>query len=135
MDLKELEFGKVDTGSVMELIHPLTGEVLKDEESGEAISITLLGSDSAIATAEQHKRSIKRLRQATLSKEEVNGTMSDDVDLLVACTVSWKHIKYDGQNLPCNPENVRRFYSDPKFRWLREQVMGHIYTRANYLGN
>lgn len=63
-------------------------------------------------------------------------TQADRMNLLVACTLSWRtliidetgneagyraEIEYNrGQWMPCTPENVRRLYK--ALPWLREQV-------------
>ena len=47
MDLSNLDVSKkAEDGAILELEHPVTGDPLIDEDSGEAVSIILLGTDS-----------------------------------------------------------------------------------------
>lgn len=55
---------------------------------------------------------------------------ADDLDELVASTIGWS-----GAAVPYSPEAARKLYSDPKRRWLRNQVKAalddmELFTRA-----
>lgn len=50
---------------------------------------------------------------------------------LSICTVSWKGVKLDGQELECNPDNAYMLYS--RLPWLKEQVDEFVGDRANFL--
>lgn len=45
-----------------------------------------------------------------------------EVDLLVAATIGWSGLVLGGKPLEYSPAAARDLYSDPKRRWLREQV-------------
>lgn len=54
----------------------------------------------------------------------------DETEMLVACTVGWV-----GAAVPFSKEAARKVYSDPKRRWLRDQVLAalnerELFTRA-----
>jgi Holliday junction resolvasome RuvABC ATP-dependent DNA helicase subunit len=46
----------------------------------------------------------------------------DQLDFLVKSTFSWAGLTEDGREFPGTPENVRKLYGDPRFKWLRDQV-------------
>ena len=55
---------------------------------------------------------------------------AEELDLLVACTLGWQ-----GAPMQFSPKAARDLYSDPKRRWLRDQVQTalqerELFTRA-----
>jgi hypothetical protein len=55
---------------------------------------------------------------------------AERLDELVACTLDWQ-----GASMPYSREAARKLYSDPKRRWLRDQVQAalqerELFTRA-----
>lgn len=55
----------------------------------------------------------------------------DETDMLVACTIEWR-----GASTPFSKDAARKLYSDPKRRWLRDQVLAalnerELFTRAS----
>jgi len=55
---------------------------------------------------------------------------ADELDMLVACTLGWA-----GASVAFSTAEARRVYSDPKRRWLRDQVAAalqerELFTRA-----
>lgn len=49
---------------------------------------------------------------------------ADEIDMLAACTLGWS-----GASVPFSPAEARRVYSDPKRRWLRDQVAAALQER------
>ena len=45
-----------------------------------------------------------------------------EVDLLVASTIGWSGLVLNGKAIEYSPEAARQLYTDPKRRWLRNQV-------------
>jgi len=126
MDLKELNITpKSNEGAWCTLEHPVTGEELD-------IQIKLAGTDSDIYRETIRKQINRRLKKGIkrLSLEE---TENENLELLVACTLDWKNVVYEGEPLECTPENVKFIYS--QFPWIKEQVDDFIGDRANYLKN
>ncbi len=132
---------KSNEGVEMVLKDPATSADLKDEATGEPVTITLMGSDSSQYIALQRQISDARLRRASgmrsgLSKiigsaEELE---QDSIRLLTLATKGWKHVQLEeGKDLEFNPQNVTRIYTD--FRWIREQAEQFIADRSNFLGN
>ena len=123
MDLNEL---KLKDTAVVEILHPVTGEPL-------GIRITIHSSDSDVArnmiraqatTRLHHLRSKKR---SILTQEEVE---AEGTEYLVKCTVGWEGVEENGTPLSATPENLRRVYSTPAYRWLRQQVDEAIAERG-----
>ena len=46
---------------------------------------------------------------------------ADQVDMLVSCTLGWT-----GAAVPFSPQAARALYTDPKRRWLRDQVQAAL---------
>ena len=89
---------------------------------GKQASIRMCGSDSA-----GYKN-----RQRELARENADGKMDRDtlaIEMLVACTLSWKGILWGGKPLECTPENARKLYT--KHEWLRESLAKFILGRSN----
>lgn len=121
-----MDFGKFDlaaqseAGYVYHVADPLGMPMFQD---GEPVTITVCGSDSATY----------KNRQRELARENTGKDVDRDavaMDMLVACTMDWSGILWDGEDLEFTPENARRLYA--KHEWLRENVSGAILDRANF---
>lgn len=148
LDLSQLDTSKsADAGVAVEILHPVTRVPL-------GVRILVFGTDSEIYRSHLRRRQnrtmerAKRGRGQAVTAEELE---NESTDLLVACTKGWEAdvVEGDGEEktvttvaaipfgaeglLPCTPENVRRIYAHPGFRWLREQVDAEIGDRANFL--
>tara|TARA_Y100000296_G_scaffold84935_2_gene119609 strand:- start:948 stop:1376 length:429 start_codon:yes stop_codon:yes gene_type:complete len=141
MDLSELDVqAAAENGAAMQLMHPATGEPL--EHDGKPITITLMGADSAafrrsvaLAMAKQSKARDVDLSKAT--GEEIMATFDKGeraaVEHLLAVTIGWDNIVWEGEVLPFSRENAAMVYS--RHRWIRDQANKFIGDRTNYLGN
>lgn len=144
LDLSQLDTSKsADAGVAVEILHPVTRVPL-------GVRILVFGTDSEIYRSHLRRRQnrtmerAKRGRGQAVTAEELE---NESTDLLVACTKGWESdvvendekktvaaIPFGAEGLlPSTPENVRRIYAHPGFRWLREQVDAEIGDRANFL--
>jgi len=126
MDLKNLNVVDVaNQGEWLELEHPVTGEPL-------GVRIKLAGIDSDYYKKEMRRQQNRRLKKGirNISAEELE---AETISLLVACTLEWENVEYDGTPLECNAENVRKIYKE--FSWIREQVDVFINNRGNFIKN
>lgn len=122
-------------GAVCPLVNPKTGVPLIDEETKEPVSITMAGRDSDIYRKAENAIRNTRAKAAanrpgsflTAEQVELEGTQ-----ILAMATLSWTHIKVDGEALECNAKNARTLYT--RFPWIREQVDLFVADRGNYLG-
>lgn len=119
-----------DEGAVMTLYREDNGAVALDKD-GKPITITLLGSDSAVYRKAQNKNLNRRLakRNVKLSAEELQ---AESIETLAACTVAWSGF-FDkaGQPIACNAEAARALYT--RFSAIREQADNFVNDRANFL--
>lgn len=134
------DFGDLDTktsaeaGTVVHLEHPGTGDPLYDEKQN-AITITVLGSDSDKVRGVARKQADKRFEQARKSRGlaiDSASIESDAIARMVAATVAWSGVKLDGEVLECTEQNARKLYSDPRFPWIAEQVEKAIEDRQRF---
>ena len=130
MDLTKLA---VDTdGTALELRHPVTGEVLYDDD-GKAITITLLGMDSEPFKRAQRAIINKRLQQGQKAKVTAEDLEKEAVDTLVGCTVDWSGIVLDGKPVPFSKDAARALYTRSDLPFIREQVDSFIAERSNFM--
>lgn len=138
MDLGKLITTTVaEEGAFLHLRHPRTDEPLMDEETGEAVGLHLVGRDSAdyrrVSKSQQNRR-LERMQRTGSVETSADEIEANEIEILVACTKSWKHIQI-GELLECTPLNARRLYKETGLRWIRDQVDAFIGKRANLLGN
>lgn len=139
MKLSQFTANRAETAT-LHVEDPVSGEPLyNDPEAKEhPVRITLLGIDSDKYKSVQRRltdqklaRQLKQGRKFRLNAADLE---TDQLELLVACTVKWEGLTDDsGQALECLPVNVRAFYAGCD--WLREQVSAFVNDRANFLGN
>ncbi|MGV8954611.1 MAG: hypothetical protein ACOH2M_26170 [Cypionkella sp.] len=119
-------------GTSIPVLHPVDKTPLKDEKTGEAITVDIVGQDSeqyrARARFIQNSR-LKTLRKGgDLVSEE---TEIQDIGTVAACITGWKHIMLDGKVLEFNKANARVLLT--RLPWLREDIDRAIVDRANFL--
>ena len=130
-DLKSL--APNDAGEELKLLHPTTGEPLVDEDGKPAL-ILLVGMDSQQWRDEQRKQSIKRIKRTVGDVDEaaeLEQVGQNAIDLLVACTLDWSGIAWEGKDLEFSADNARMLYTE--LAWLRDQVDRFIGQRANFI--
>ncbi len=113
-------------------LKPYSELTIKHPVSGIAtdIVISLYGKDS-----KKHRESWQDLLKLAAS-EKANGTADFEalaLDVYVLCTKDWVNVELDGEPLECTPENVRLVYSDDRFTWLHDQVIGFMESRENFI--
>jgi hypothetical protein len=121
-----------EAGARMEVTHPTTGAPLMNGST--AIVLILAGQDSDRYRAADRKISNKRIatgrngQRLVLTAESIE---SDNLQRLVACTIGWEGVAWDGAEKDCTPENARALYE--RFPFMREQAETFIADRANFL--
>jgi hypothetical protein len=128
MDLAQLDTRKgAEQGFELQLTHPQTGLPL-------AGRITLLGQDASAwqeKQAELIQRRVNRLQRNKKNTASVGDLENDSIELLVAVTVGWSGIAFEGQPFAWSPENAKKLYTD--FAWIREQAYEAVNDRGNFL--
>lgn len=117
-----------DEGRDMELLR-MDGTVVRDGE-GKIITITLRGRLSRAVQNADREIQMKRLENARRGRRSTLQDAEDELtETLVAATKAWAFGAMDGQPFPCNPENARKFWTDPRFVHVREQ--GVVFMRED----
>lgn len=136
MDLSNFDTVEAERGATLIVDNPVTGEALIDEASNEPVELELLGKDSTTYRERSHKVQTKRLNKSVRGgkfKVDQSGLEEDNLHMLVLCTVGWKHMVIDGEELEYSIMNARTLYE--RCPWLREQAEAFINERCNFMGN
>lgn len=113
--------------------------VVKHPETNQPtpIVVTLAGPEhpnrKKIAYAAQ--RRLRKVLQQTgkLQLADPEEEEGEEVDMLVACTLGWKGISVGGKPLAFSADAARSLYTDPKRRWLRDQVKAALNEREHFI--
>ena len=109
---------------------------IKDPTTGAPtpMLVTLAGPEhpdrKRIAYAKSRRLRAALAKTGKLPTTDPEDDEADELEQLVACTLGWA-----GASLPYSREAARKLYSDPKRRWLRDQVSAalqerELFTRA-----
>lgn len=138
-DMPDFDLQQLDTltlsevGVAMPIIDMRTNRTMTNED-GSDVSITLLGrqSETFRMTLRQIQKQRQKLRE---ERKEVDAEHleKEDVITLIACTRDWTIKRLSGQDFPCTPANIRRLWTDSRFRSLREVAIAFIMADANFL--
>jgi hypothetical protein len=78
----------------------------------------------------RERRATRAARGIKLTQDDLD---AEEIGLLCAATRAWTFAKMDDQDFPCTPQNVRRLWSDRRFRWLRERAIQFVLADGNFL--
>ena len=121
-----------EAGQKLELRHP-SGQMFRLPD-GEPLHILLAGRYSARA-----REALQRLaRQSTEMREAGQKVTPEifeeqDTEYLCACTIGWNIPTLDGQPFTVAPANIRRLWTDMRFRWIRVIALDFIGKDAVFL--
>ncbi len=132
-DIAKLDIATAsDEGRPMPIRNP-RGEVVR-HESGDPVTINLLGRHSERARAKERELANRRLEAAKMGKQRTPEDFEvEAVEYLQACTVGWSFTEMDGKPFPCTPENAKKFWSDRRFSNIRVQADNWISEDANFM--
>ena len=130
MDLASLDFGKnPEITAVMNVIHPITGEEMFQED-GTHVTVTLLGMESSIA-----KRIIKARAQKQLNKRNQKVDLDEarefTISLQAKLITASQGLTENGQDLDLT-DQATAIDVLTRYSWLREQIDEFIADRANF---
>jgi hypothetical protein len=116
--------------TALKLRHPVTDEVLADDEGNEVI-VHLYGPASKQyrnTIAAMQNRAIKRGGKKATAQE----LRDEAINLLVACSDRIDNLEYNGK--PVDTEAAfRTLYSDPSMEWIKGQVDAALGDVAAFL--
>lgn len=122
MDLSDL-IPKSDTITVF-LRHPITGEPIKKDD-GTDMTITVYGQHTEAYKAAIHEQMDKRLEKAAKGRDsKITASEMDatSAELLAKTTVAW-NIQFNKKDYEFKIANAIQLYKDPKFAWIKNQVL------------
>lgn len=129
IDLSQFETGS--EGEWLELLHPVTGQPIADDE-GNTLRVQLLGKDSKEYRKAQRAITERRLKsRSKANRFDAEALEQEAVDVLIACTVAWEGFAEEGKELECKPANVRKVYLE--YPWIKEQVDEFVDDRGNFM--
>lgn len=125
-----------DAGTTIPIISPATAEPMVDDEDGQPVTITILGIDSAKlrkVAKDNINRRVNSFRKGKDAEFDIDEADAQKFKLYAAATIAWHGIALDSKEpLECNEANAFRFYSDPRFPWLIEQIDKAIADRQRF---
>lgn len=132
-DLASIATVRADEGSPMPVTRPGSRIAMLNEDK-TPVTITLLGRASVpfreVLRQVQLGRAQIAQRGEQLTEDDI---FLEDTNTLTACTVNWTIRSLDGAAFPCNPQNIRKLWSDTRFRSLRDDALRFIVQDANFL--
>lgn len=110
-----------DKGAEFELVHPVT-------EAPLGVFISVLGKESEVFQSAIKDRINEGIRKSAIMKpnnraaniKTIEASEAENVELLVQCTVGWRNMVFEGQELSFSQENVRKIYKARP--WVVKQV-------------
>lgn len=79
------------------------------------------------------RRAIQRPGKALrLTAEELK---ERNQELLMAVTLDWKNVSFNGEELPFTKENLRVIYTEPAFGFIFDQALDFVNERSNFFTN
>lgn len=127
MDLSSL---KPVEGATLELLDPVTREVLTCDKDGKPFTVTLLGADSEKWQGMVNNNIEKMLDARKGGKKDNQSTSERACEMLARATTDC-YIVENKKKVPCDYENLKRIYSE--YKWIREQAEAFINDRANFI--
>ena len=119
------------TEAVHVVKHPVTGATT-------SARIVVSGPEHAVRKAAVFAR--MRVRRAELINSgmlKASDPQEDEIDqteFIATCTLGWTGLAVDGAALPFAIGAPLKLYSDPRFRWLRDQVLEAMDKRELFIG-
>ena len=135
-DLKRLDTrSKSSEGVPMEVLDPRTGRPFLDDD-GKKVTITLYGRNSDVferVDREMKQRAVDRAKYTVGVADAADAIEADLVDYLTELTKTWSGFTVDGADFPPTQENIRAFWSDPRWSWLRKRAETFSLSDGNFL--
>lgn len=134
-DIADIGTMLADEGVPFQIVNLRTGApYMIDEAQTIALSITMMGRSSMMFR--DLMEGIRKDRESLQAQgKPINRDIiyEEDTKLLSACTVSWNFTQYKGQDFPCNPRNIRAFWTDRFFEYVRERALTFMTGDVNFL--
>lgn len=122
----------VDAPARMMITNPVTGQPLRNRETGEDGWIDLLSASGTVGRAHDRVVTDRRIKLGRRVKaEEIDG---DTVEKIAKLTKGWSLLLLDGTPLAveCNLANARELYGLTETAWLLEQAAAFVADLGNF---
>lgn len=121
-----------DQSARMNIVHPVTGQPLRNKDGAEAY-LDLLASSSPVGRAFDREVTDRMLRSrgARYTAEQAD---MDAIEKLSKLTVGWHLVTLDGDTIdePFSAGSARDLYGMPELGWLRSQAEQFVSDLGNY---
>lgn len=112
--------------------HPTTGQPTE-------LVLTLAGPEHPLRKKRQFDR-LRRLRREAqrAGKLQLADPVEEEIEtdeFLADCVLGWNKLVRNGHNVPYSVAAARELMSDPKRRWLRDQVKGAVEEREAFIAS
>ena len=122
----------------VELIDPITEDVLKDKD-GNAAYIDVLSMESETGRAfdaEQRKRAFRQARKSRSGLPDDIDPREENQQKLARLTKGWHLVDPNTRevlDVECNAEAALELYSEPGMDWIFRQVLAEAANAGNFL--
>jgi hypothetical protein len=117
----------------MTIVNPITGQPLRNAETGEEGWIDFLSASGAVGRAHDRFVMDRRLKMGTrrLKAEEID---ADTVEKIAKLTKGWSLVLLDGTPLAveCTQANARELFSMTETAWLLDQAAQFVADLGNF---
>lgn len=133
MDLRTIkQADQSETGVVIELLHPATGEVITDAK-GVPFSAKLLGQDSKqyrqLVNARIRKMQTQQAKRGKPAARTIEEIAREDAEELAALTLDL-YVLEDGKKVAQTKEEYERVFVE--YSWIREQLNEVLRDRSAF---
>lgn len=111
-----------DEGAVMEVRHPFTDEVFMNGDKPVTITVRGSQSDTVRSIYKKHQNAAQNGRKVNVEKA--------GMEILVAATIGWSGVAWEGEPLPFNEKNAAKLYGERDF--IAQQVLAFMNDADNF---
>jgi hypothetical protein len=109
-----------ENGLTVDIVNPVSGE-------STGAKIVVAGPDSRIARKARHRVASDMLSEGSITADRWEITKR----MIALCTISWEGIRWGGEDLECNVENVMKVLE--RFPWIEAQIDAKATNRVNFV--
>lgn len=120
---------KPTNDAVMEVLHPLTGEVMACDK-GKPYTLTLIGADSDKYQA-MLKRGLEKSYAKKGKKVDLDDASRRGIEMLAKCVTDCRVEIEAGKFVENSFEELVKVFTE--YKWLKEQAEAFIADRANFI--
>jgi hypothetical protein len=134
LDLNDLNVtAPADSGTVIELEHPVTGKPLVDDE-GKPYYVDALGDDATEVRKIDRKHADRRAEKIRRGKDwaDADTLETESIERLTAATRGWYLPPMGGKTVEFNRITAREVYGNPGLSWIVEQVTRAMRDRKRF---